>query len=82
MIRARVTSTWNPNAEQQLLDQAMTNLLRRARKAVPSVTCSVHHSTHRVLWTQTKQGLEAIIEEPCCDAVHGDLNAAADTLKR
>lgn len=76
MIRGRVTSSWNPHAEHQILDQAMNNLLARARQAVPSLECPTHHSTHRINWTRTKDGLGASVEEACCEAVKGELDGA------
>lgn len=82
MIRARVTSSWNPNAEQQILDQAMTNLLQRARRAVPTVTCPAHHSTHHVNWARTSDGLTAAVDEPCCHAIQGELDTAVKRAKR
>jgi hypothetical protein len=82
MIRARVTSTWSPHAEQQILDQAMSNLLKRARQAVPSVECPTHNAAHRVIWTRTKEGLGASVEEPCCEAVQGELEAAIQRAMR
>jgi hypothetical protein len=76
VIRASITSSWDPNAERRLREEAMKNILERARRSVPSVTCPTHHSTHVVTWGWTGDDLGAAVEGPCCEEVQGALKAA------
>ena len=67
MINASIKVKWNNNLEQQIKGVATANMLDRARRSIRSVTCPVHGSTHSVKWIETRDGIGANIDDPCCD---------------
>ncbi len=82
MIRATVKTNWNANLEKEIAESVMANLLEQGRRRVSSVTCPVHLSLHSVTWAKTRDGVDASVEDPCCDTLQGALEAAAQRALR